>query len=154
MTLLIGISHLLAKSSTVLYFSKISSLPFSFKFPVNYFKLFQNNEKMDTISDRHHRCLFGWVHVSTTIRLILAYFVLFNVGLGLLGLPWFSIYIGLSGLCLCFFTCFHVYKKNDRMMFPFYLYVWNYQQPALHLVMNRNPTFFDLQMHKFPFLSP
>ncbi|EFP12305.1 hypothetical protein CRE_23223 [Caenorhabditis remanei] len=59
----------------------------------------------------------------TTIRRILAYFVLFNVGLGLLGLPWFSIYIGLSGLCLCFFTCFHVYKKNDRMMFPFYLYV-------------------------------
>ncbi|EFO89112.1 CRE-DRH-3 protein [Caenorhabditis remanei] len=63
------------------------------------------------------------IHVSTTIRRILAYFVLFNVGLGLLGLPWFSIYIGLSGLCLCFFTCFHVYKKNDRMMFPFYLYV-------------------------------
>ncbi|CAO4375300.1 hypothetical protein L5515_012415 [Caenorhabditis briggsae] len=78
---------------------------------------------MDTISDRHHRCLFGWVHVSTTIRLILAYFVVFNVGLGLLGLPWFSIYIGLFGLLLCFFTCFHVYKKNDRMMFPFYLYV-------------------------------
>ncbi|CAL2041731.1 unnamed protein product [Caenorhabditis brenneri] len=78
---------------------------------------------MDTISDRHHRCLFGWVHVSTTIRIILAYFVLFNVGLGLLGLPWFSIYIGLIGLCLCAFTCYHVYKKNDRMMFPFYLYV-------------------------------
>lgn len=57
------------------------------------------------------------------MRLILAYFVLYNVGLGLLGLPWFSIYIGAAGLCICAFTCFHVYKKTDRMMFPFYVYV-------------------------------
>ncbi|CAI2350555.1 unnamed protein product [Caenorhabditis sp. 36 PRJEB53466] len=78
---------------------------------------------MDTISDRHHRCLFGWVHVSTTMRLILAYFVVYNVALGLLGLPWFSIYIGLAGLCVTAFTSFQVYKKNDRMLFPFYLYV-------------------------------
>uniref|UniRef100_A0A1I7U668 Transmembrane protein n=1 Tax=Caenorhabditis tropicalis TaxID=1561998 RepID=A0A1I7U668_9PELO len=61
--------------------------------------------------------------VQTTIRLILVYFIVFNIGLCLLGLPWFSIYIGGIGLGLCIFTCYHVYRKNDKMMFPFYLYV-------------------------------
>ncbi|CAI5447958.1 unnamed protein product [Caenorhabditis angaria] len=81
------------------------------------------NEKMETINDRHHRCFFGWVHVSTTIRLVIAYFLIYNICIGFLRLPPISVYIAIIGIATCLFSLYHVIRKNPRFLVIFYFYV-------------------------------
>ncbi|CAD6198746.1 unnamed protein product [Caenorhabditis auriculariae] len=79
------------------------------------------------INDRHFRCFFGWFHALLTIKIVLSYFVAFNIGLSFLRLPTCSIYTALVGLSICLLTMYPILRHNSALLLPFYLYVVSFQ---------------------------